>query len=107
MNKDKYTLNHIIGAYVDGSDYPTKDDVLYSLEKWFWYEGGKAFIEDRNIEHNEYACFADSNIEEIFEKSKYVKKAKSIIVDLISDGIVSHIKETKHTTYYKLNIETK
>ena len=74
MNKDKYTLNHIIGAYVDGSDYPTKDDVLYSLEKWFWYEGGKAFIEDRNIEHNEYACFADSNIEEIFEKSKYVKK---------------------------------
>ena len=100
MTKNDLKIKYIIGSYIDNPEYPTKEDLFAIADQWYHLEGGDSFIHEyRGLPKESDTMFTNNLIKE----KGLPKQALDLLSELIENGDVEVVKETKHTIYHKIS----
>ena len=102
MTKDDIKIKYIIGTYRDLPGYPSQEDFLYKVNKWYYLDGGKENIHGyMKIPDIGKVIISNKTIESILE----VKNTEKVLNDMLSKGVIKNHKSTAHTTYYTIETD--
>lgn len=102
MKKDDIKIKYIIGTYKDLPDYPSQEDFLYKVKKWYYLDGGKEHIHGyMKIPDINKTIISNKNIESVLD----INDTNRIIEKMIDLGVIKSHKSTAHTTYYTVETE--
>ena len=103
MTKDDIKLKYIIGLHRDLPEYPTQEDLLYTVNRWYHLDGGREHIHGfMKIEDVDKVIFSNKHLVSLLDNEKI---ANEIISRMVKDKSITEHKKTAHTTYYQ--VETK